>query len=313
MTDLYRVHLNLLVALDALFQEKNVTRAAERLCLSQSAMSNNLQQLRKIFRDELLIREKNKMVLTEMANEIRPTLQHLLIELEKLIHNKRAFDIAECKKIFNIGMSDKWASCVLPQLAPILAKQAPHIKINITPVVEVFNAEPFQKLQCDLTIARSAILPDTIHRQLLFEDSLVCLLGKHHPLTKKKKITLTEYLAYEHIALRTSTSHFSSAIDQYLEEMGVATARNTTLHVPYLDTIFRMVENSPKYIATIANSSASLCGKKYACVIRPLAIKMPRFRFYIAWDKKFDRDDAHTWMRNTLIEIIRSAHGVMNE
>ena len=306
MIDLYRIHLNLLVALNVLLEEKNVTRAAERLCLSQSTMSNNLQQLREIFHDALLLREKNKMVLTNLSKELQPKLHQLLVELENLIHHTQHFNIEQCNRTFTIGMSDKWASIILCKLMPILKREAPHVKINVLSLSEVYNIDPFQKGNCDFTIARSSALPDSIERHLLLEDHFVCLLGKHHPLAKQKKITLLNYLNCQHIALRTANPHLFSEIDQYLSETNATRTRNVILHLPHLDTLFRVIGESHYLIATIAKSSAFLCDKKYHCVIKPLAIKgMPVIRFYLAWDKKFERDYSHQWLRKQLIAIVK--------
>lgn len=305
MLNLYRIQLNLLIALNVLFEEKNVTRAASRLCLSQSAMSNNLQQLREIFNDELLYREKNKMTLTSLSKELQPKLHKVLIELENIFQHNKTFDIAQCNRTFTIGISDKWASFILPKLMPLLNKQAPNIKINVAPVSEVYNTDPFQKWNCDMTIARSAVLPDFIERRLLLDDHFVCLLGKRHPLAKQKKITLSDYLSSQHIALHTANQNLPSHIDQYLSEINATKARNTVLHLPHLDTLFQLIEQSDYLIAALAKSSALLCEKKYRCVIRPLAMKIPNIQYYIAWDKKVERDQAHQWLREQIISIFK--------
>lgn len=305
MINLYRIQLNLLIALNVLFEEKNVTRAARRLFLSQSAMSNNLQQLREIFHDKLLYREKNQMTLTSLSKELQPKLHRVLIELENLIQHNQTFDIAECNRTFTIGMSDKWASLILLKLMPILNKQAPKIKINVVPISEVYNAEPFEKLKCDMTIARSTVLPQFIERRLLLDDHIVCLLGKHHPLAKRKKITLSDYLSCQHIALHTPNQNLPSHVDQYFSETDATKGRNTVLYLPHLDTLFRLVEQSDYLIAALAKSSALLCKNKYHCVIRPLPVKISNIQYYIAWDKKAERDQAHQWLREQIISIIK--------
>jgi len=295
-----------LVALHVLFQEKNVTRAAEKLCLSQAAMSNNLRELREIFENPLLIRENNKMVLTDFALQIKPTLQEVLLSLENLIHYGKSVNLKSCARTFKIGMSDKWASLILPKLMPILLENTPHLKINVVPFIEICNMDPFQKLQCDITIGRSAKLPKSMHQQLLREDSLMCVFHKNHPLSKRKRITIDNYLSYKHIVMRTENNDFGSFIDEYLEEINVSQKRDIVLYLPYLDALLRLIENSSNFIATLSESSAQLIQEKYDCVIRPLALERPVFKFYIAWDKKHDSDLAHVWLRNKIIQIVMS-------
>src|SRR3990167_2038958 len=295
MVNLYRIQLNLLVALNVLFEEKNVTRAAERLSLSQSAMSNNLQQLREIFHDELLFREKNTMALTDLAKELQPILYKVLVDIENLIEHTQTVDISNCRRTFNIGMPDKWAALILLKLMPILSKKAPHIKINVVSLSEVSNTDPFLKWNCEFTVARIGVLPDFIERRLLLEDHFVCLLGEHHPLVKRKKISVSEYLSCQHIALRSYSPYLPSDIDQYLLGTEIAQARDIVLYLPHLYTAFCLIEKSDSLITTLSETSVLLCEKKYNCVTRPLDIEIPTIRSYIAWDKKFERDRAHQW------------------
>ncbi len=112
--NLYRINLNLLVALDILLAEQNVTRAAGKLFISQAAMSNNLQQLREILNDELLVRKKNKMLLTNYARTLHPKLRNVLEELTSIIDHDNRFDLTTCDRKFKIGISDHWATLIFP-------------------------------------------------------------------------------------------------------------------------------------------------------------------------------------------------------
>src|SRR3990167_521181 len=162
MIDLYRINLNLLIALDILLREKNVTRSAEEISLSQAAMSNNLKQLRIIFKDNLLISEKNKLVLTNYARELQPKLHRVLEELGSLIENGHSFDPATCNRMFKIGMADFFSSIIYPKLIPILEKQAPNIKINTIAITQMYNAEAFEKEAYDIGIGRMSPMPSYI-------------------------------------------------------------------------------------------------------------------------------------------------------
>lgn len=210
--DLYRINLNLLIALDILFQEKNVTEAAKKIFLTQSAMSNNLQQLRIIFKDELLMREKKGMVLTSYAKELQPQLHRVLQELSGLVMNCRCFEPKTSTRVFKIGLSDYLSVLILPELITLLQIEAPYIKISVVSAYHLSSNEPFEKEEYDLAIGKMFQISSPVNTQLLFKDSAVCIINPKHPLAKKKKITLKDYLAYQHIAVCANNPNFPRLI-----------------------------------------------------------------------------------------------------
>lgn len=302
------MNLNLLIALDTLLSEKNVTRAAEKLSLSQSAMSTNLKQLRAIFKNDLLIRENNQFSLTKLAQELQPKLHQILESLKSLIDFGDYFNPKQCHRMFKIGMTDQWASCLLPNLMSILSKEAPHIKINIFPLIHVHDDTPFSKHHCDMTFARSSALPKNITQKLLTNEPMTCVIGKKNPLVKKANLTIDDYVNAKHISWRTENAEFPSAMDEYLLSIGKS-KRNSVLHIPYIDALYRIIEKSPEYISTISMSAARLLQKKHGCVIRsiPFDNDLINNKFYLSWHNQFDHDLAHQWMRMTLINVIQKS------
>lgn len=121
--DLYRLNLNLLIALDILLQEQSVTQSAQKLSITQAAMSNNLQQLRNIFKDELLLREGTRMVLTSYARELQPKLHQVLQEVRSLVEGGQRFIPETSERIYRIAMTDYIASLLLPKLTSHLQKK----------------------------------------------------------------------------------------------------------------------------------------------------------------------------------------------
>ncbi len=303
--NLYHINLNLLISLDLLLTEQSVTNAAKKVSITQAAMSNNLQQLRVIFQDELLMRKKNHMLLTSYAKTLQPKLRVVIENLKNLIDDKAQFDLAACDRVFKIGMPDHWASLILPTLIPIVRHKAPHIKINIIPVTQMYSAEPFEKGYYDIGIARSFLLPESIRMQLLLIDSNVCIFNQNHPLAKKKKITLSDFKHYKHIACRVENPDFPSAVNHLLLAKGLP-IRDTVLYVPYIDVIFRLIEQSDDLIATAVQSKTWVANKGRHCLIRPFPDKTFTTEFYIAWHKQYDTDPAHTWLRNEITRIVKN-------
>ncbi len=301
--DLYRVNLNLLIALDHLLTEKSVTNAAKKLAITQAAMSNNLQQLRELFTDDLLVREKHHMLLTPYAKDIHPKLHQIIEELRTLITDGQRFIPEKSERVFKIGMSDYMVSLVMPGLLKYLEKNAPHIRIIIAPIQYACSSDPFEVGDYDLAISKLFSSPPSIRSTLLFKDKGVCLLNPRHPLAKKKKITLAEYIAGEHVAVRSDkNSYFSSLIDQTLLQLGVE--RRVQLALPFVTPIFKILESSETLIGTMIKSMATLYQHNTHCIIKPLPFEMPYGEFYLVWHQRHANDPGHQWLREVIERLI---------
>ncbi len=251
--DLYRLNLNLLIALDVLFQEQSVTMAANKLFITQAAMSNNLQQLRVLFKDDLLIREKNHMVLTSYAQQLQPKLHQVLQEVRCLVESGQRFEPETSQRIFKIGMSDYMSALLLPKLIAFLQKNAPGIKIYIISTHHLGDSEPFEKGTYDLGIGKIIDMSSPIQKQLIFKDTGVCVMNKKHKLATKKQITLQDYLANKHVAIRADNPNFPPIIEQALKEKNLK--RDIQISLPFVIPIFKLIEQSDNLIATIIRST----------------------------------------------------------
>src|SRR6185436_8079299 len=123
--------LNLLVVLDSLFCERNVTRAGERIHLSQSATSGALSRLREFFKDDLLVPVGRKMVLTPLAEELALPVRQLLLQAEAIIHRSPHFSAETSQRTFRLVMSDYVATVLMSRALPEIQRQAPGIAIEV--------------------------------------------------------------------------------------------------------------------------------------------------------------------------------------
>jgi len=301
--DLHRINLNLLVALDALLLEQSVTLAAKKLFITQAAMSNNLQQLREIFKDDLLIREKNHMVLTSYAKSLRPQLHQLLQEIHSLVVSGQHFEPETSERVFKIGMSDYMAVLILPKLMVRLQQKAPNMKISIVSVYHLNSAEPFEKGDYDLGIGKIFDIQRPIIKQVLFKDTGVVLFNRRHPLAAKKKITLKDYLENKHVAVRADNPHYPPIIEQFLAKLGYQ--RNIQISLPFITPIFKIIEQSDHLIGTVIRSMTLFYKDNTCYVVRPLPFKIPDIEFCLAWHQRYDNDHGHRWLREQIIEITR--------
>ncbi|OGT30785.1 MAG: hypothetical protein A3E87_07475 [Gammaproteobacteria bacterium RIFCSPHIGHO2_12_FULL_35_23] len=296
--NLYRLNLNLLIALDSLLLEGSVTLAAKKLFITQAAMSNNLQQLRKIFQDELLVREKNHMVLTTYAKELQPRLHQILQEVHSLVVSGHRFDPATSERTIKIGMSDYMASLLLPKLLLRLQKLAPNIKLITTTVYQLRNVEPFENGDYELGIGKLFAPADQLRTDLLFKDTGVCIINPKHKLAKKKKITLEDYLAGKHVAVRADNPLVTPVIEQTLAKLGYQ--RDIRIGLPFINPIFRIIEESDELVGTVIEKMALLYKNNHNFLIKPLPFEVPNIEFFLVWHKRYDNDPGHQWLREQI-------------
>ena len=164
-----RVDLNLLVYLDVLLRECNVTRAAEELGISQPAMSNGLRRLRDLFDDPLLVRTSDGMTPTKRASELQPLVRDVLVAAEQAVLPKTDFDALSSERIFRIMASDYTEATLMPALMKKLREQGPGIRLDIMTPSDV-SFHDVERGKVDLIINRFDALPQSFHQVPLWND-----------------------------------------------------------------------------------------------------------------------------------------------
>lgn len=297
MIDLYRINLNLLIALDALIKEKNVTHAANKLFLTQSAMSNNLQQLREIFNDELLIRDKKRMLLTSKAKSLQLKLQLALTHLNNILSKEPTFDPKKSNRVFKIAIPDYMTVTTLPKILKSLQAYAPNIKIYIKTIGYIDSASHFENNEFDLAIGVLTATDDVLCSELICKDELMCIMNKKHVLAKKEKITLSEFLSHKHIG---SYVHQRHPVDIILSTLG----KKRDIH--YYCTLFAAklsaIEESKTLLTTASKSLIKATKKNYKFTAKQLPLKIPDVLFHLVWHKIHDNDEGNKWLRNLIIQ-----------
>ncbi|MCD6046905.1 MAG: pcpR [Gammaproteobacteria bacterium] len=301
--DLYRINLNLLIALDQLLTEKSVTKAAEKLSITQAAMSNNLQQLRELFSDALLVREKHHMLLTPYARELHPKLQQIIEEVRTLIVSGQRFCPEKSERVFKIGVPDYMAPLIMPKLLTYLHKRAPGIKIVLTSIQYLGESEPFEKGDYDLAIGKLFTHSPSVQTTLLLKDSLVCILNPKHTLANKKKLSLEDYIQAEHIAVCADNLPLTvSIVEQALAQLGIA--RNVKFSLPFIMPIFKLIEKSTTLLGTVTKSIANLYRNDKQFLIKSLPFSVPEVEFYLAWHQRSNNDLGHRWLRELILQTV---------
>jgi len=294
---LRNVDLNLLIPLKALLHERNVTRAAERVNLSQSAMSRTLDRLRSELGDELLVRVGRNYELTPRGGALLDELGQVLPRLARLWAGE-AFTPAQSEAHIRLAMTDYASSVVLAPLAAICGQLAPGITLEVVPWHERAHEE--SGTAATHLIFSSLAVPSTFRVEPLFQDAFLCVLGRG--LRRGKRfITMKEYLSFRHLSVETEP-HQQNHIDRALGERGLQ--RRVAVHLPYFLAATRMLESTDLVLtmpARIAEPVLDLLD-----LPRLKAPKeIPPIRYSMVWHPRFDSDLLHVWLRETVRQIFR--------
>ncbi|MEM7284088.1 MAG: LysR family transcriptional regulator [Pseudomonadota bacterium] len=303
--NLQSLDLNLLRNLDILLNERSVTKAAQRLSMSQPAMSNALKRLRKVFHDPLLIRTSEGMVPTERAQEIQPQLRSVLASVESFLQPKAEFDAADSEEIFRIVASDYAETTLVPNVLTRLRKEAPNVTLDMLTPSDVGYPEVEQG-KVDIVINRFEELPSSFHSSVLWHDGFACVMGKNHPASNK--LTLKNYLAARHVWVSKTGMGVGFGIDPEdrqrlgwvdaaLDDMGET--RNIAIFTRHYPAAIQHAEQQD-LIATVPCRAAALRKNSRKVAILPPPFPIPDIELTMAWSPLLHHSPAHRWLRSVI-------------
>lgn len=211
--------LNLLRVLDALLRERNVSRAAERLALSQPAVSNALNRLRDLLDDPLLVRVGRAMQPTPRALELEGPIRAALRQIEESLSEGTRFDPASSRQRFTIAMTDYAEMLLMPRLLPRLAEQAPGVRLDVRHLTPRLPAEALEKGELDLVLGRFEALPPRFSASRWMSESLQVVACKGHPQLHQG-LSLQTFLQLRHLWVHGGQTR--GMVEQWLSEQGLA-------------------------------------------------------------------------------------------
>jgi DNA-binding transcriptional LysR family regulator len=297
--NLRQIDLNLLVALDVLLAERNVTRAGERLIMSQSAMSGILARLRATFGDELLVRAGRHLELTAFAMELAGPLHECVRQLEDLVRLRQPFvpDTSQCS--FHVVASDYVILVVLEPLLRSVATLAPNVSMHFV------NWDPSVSSRLSAGELDFAILPPWYEPDLpsitIFEDSWICAVWSGHAHTGER-FTMDEFLAQSHLIFRPPGPD-RSVVRELFEDCGlerkVTVSTESMVAVPLLLRGTSMVTLIPRRLGERLRRAADIR------LVEP-PLELPPFRESLIWSTRFSASAAHEWVRARFVEVAAS-------
>ena len=299
-TQLRQADLNLLVIFAVLAEERNVSRAAERVLLSQPAVTRALQRLRELFEDDLLVRVSGEYELTPKGEKLLREVESVLPRLDRLLSGGE-FNPSEETAHFRLAGTDYAARVLAAPLAKHFLAAGKDLCFTVHSLVDgVFDA--MDRGRIDLLLhADDGNVPTHLCRETIFEEDFVCVVAKKS--TYGHTLTLPQYLDAQHIGV-TILDGLQTIPDQRLEAIG--RKRHVAFRVPYFSVAIQAVAGT-ELVATIPRRMATLPETLHSELRITKAPKpMGKFKYLMAWHPRMDSDAPHMWLRISLRTLAES-------
>jgi DNA-binding transcriptional LysR family regulator len=291
--NLRQIDLNLLVIFDALMREKSVTRAALHIGVTQPAVSNALNRLRHLFKDELLVRTPTGMEPTQRAEELEPAVDQILRAINGLVDNPHAFDPQTSDLKFHIRLSDVLAFLLLPRLAHDIAAEAPAVHIETVHLSPHRTVEALESGAIDLAISTGLHGSSAVREQPLFDDRLICLSRTGHPRIGTKP-NLEKFLSIQQIRVAQSPVD-DRFVDNWLTTHGHR--RLISLTVPHWLSVPHVVRETD-LIAVMSQRAAERFAHDPGIQLSELPVPDCAFVWSLYWHKRHQSNPAQQWLRD---------------
>ena len=286
-----RLDLNLLLALDTLLTERNVSVTAERLCLSQSAVSGALSRLREFFGDELMINTGRGMILTPRGESLVVPVRAVLHQIKTTITTKPGFDPSTCNRKFSIVASDYALQVMLAGALREIAAVAPDLKIELA----LLDDRPLARLErgeLDLLITLDHVLSEDHPRAKFFEDDYVVIAWNGNTALQGK-LDKTSYYSLGHVSVQFGKTRLPAFEEIFLQNAKLQ--RRIDIVAPSFSSVPGLVVGTNR-IATIQRRLASMVVEHMPLTVYPLPTEIPLIKQSIQWHRWSDQDLGLRWL-----------------
>ncbi|WP_322400472.1 LysR family transcriptional regulator [Massilia luteola] len=292
------IDLNLLSVFQEVYRERQISAAARRLGLTQSAVSNALARLRRTFGDELFVRTAYGMQPTPLAQQMAEPIGAAMVQVALALSQRSRFDPATSNRRFTLAMTDVGEVYFMPVLIERCRSSAPHVEIASLRANGLSLKDDMETGRVDLAIGAFEDVSEALYHRALFRQPFVSMFRKDHPLAKGK-VDLARFVAAPHLIVDAAQSPYDR-INGLLEKAGVtAGARFRVPHftaVPYIVSTSELVVTVPQ---KLAESAASPFGLKW--IEPPLAL--PTLQTNVFWHRRFNHDPGIQWLRGLIADV----------
>lgn len=297
----HKLDLNLLVALDALLTERSITRAAERLHLSQSAMSNSLGRLREYFEDELLVQVGRQMEPTPRAEVLSEAVRDVLLRIETSVAAQPRFDCTTSDREFRLFVSDYSMTVLMPHALELAAKMRSTVRFNLLPQVQN-PSRPLERGEADLLVIPKAFCSPEHPTEIVYDDSFVCVVwaGSRHA---REPMTFERYAEAAHAVMLPVSTSQPAFESWFVQRYGLS--RRIELTTYSFAALPHLVVGT-ELVATMHTRLARLLAPALPVTLLPMPIPMPPLEQAMQWHKYRSTDPGLSWLRGLLQEASRA-------
>ncbi|WP_418127586.1 LysR family transcriptional regulator [Variovorax sp. KK3] len=296
-----RSNINLLICLDALLTEKSVTRAAERLGMSQPGMSNALARLRELTGDPLLIRAGNGFLMTERAQAIAHKVRSGLELMDEIFADEGPLDLASASGTVTLALADSMGMAYMPALAQVVSRAAPGLTLNARAPDPTHLREWLSEGECDIAIGHFPEPAPELRVMPLLDQPLACITAR---TPGQKPITLDDYLARPHVVFGSPFSPRSTmelTLTQGLADAGLERRRmvrvSSVMLIPYI------VAGSD-HLATLPLWMCRHFAGFLPLTVHPVPTKVPSIETVMVWHERTHRIALQGWLRQQVAQIV---------
>src|SRR4029077_4517848 len=294
MADMRGIDLNLLIVLDALLDERSVTRAAARLGYTQPTISGMLVRLRDLFGDPLFVRTQRGVLPTPRAEALASPLKQFLADGRRLI-GQDVFDPATAELTFAISTNDYMQHALVVPFIEVLRGEAAKIRLAIKPPIIAGLADALARGDVDLAVTIPEFVMSDLPSRLLYREHYVAAVRLEHPLAKSRTISLESFCSYDHVLVSPTGGSFEGPADEELAR--IQRQRTVRYSVPSFLLLPELLQIDD-LIALVPSRLLRGYGERLALLRSP--INVPGFDVIAVWHPRVDRDVAHHWLRMRL-------------
>lgn len=297
--NLATIDLNLLVVFDSIMRERSVSRAADKLNLTQSGVSRALTRFRGLMDDQLFVKTPKGMEPTTLATSIAPEISRVLENIRNIIHPPEQYNPDTTEHTFTVGLTDYMSFVLLPGLIQKLQRAAPKAKLVALSTNVLSSVNMIESGQVDLIVGRIVPdLPANISHSPLFVTTNVCVARNGHPAFLGP-LTQAAFLAYDH--LHISPWGKAGLVDDVLRRHGVT--RNRPYTVPHFLSAPAILEKTD-LITVVPAPVASHLVERYGLAMQPSPYDLGLDDMVQLWHRRLDRDAALKWLRSQIEELL---------
>jgi DNA-binding transcriptional LysR family regulator len=295
-----RYDLNLLPVFVTLMEERSVTRAAERLGITQPALSNALARLRVLMRDQLFIRERYGIQPTPKALELAPVIAATLEKLDGVILSQQDFVPAKAERLVTVASNSYIEFGLIPAVVARLRDVAPGIKLRMTSYGSELAETGVISGTTEMVFGRIVGAPDNLVVQHLMDDGLACVLRADHPEIGDK-LTRAQYERLKHVNVMPP-GRLRAGLYQKLEEAGLK--RDVVVSVTHFLAVPELIAVTD-YCTLLPRLICHRLARDPRLKVLPTPVDLGTFPIEMAWHVRYRNDPAHRWLRSLVSDVAR--------